>query len=157
MYYLFSSLSIIIWNCKSILCTIIASLLYHVKMQKVCNYLLLTYFIFIWYRNKIVMIYSRWNQYYPNASYHPYPHQSLLYSPILFDMTHSFIIVKTPILSNIETFHIYLKLRKVRLLSTFAYTFILSNIVNPSEWSRFVYIIRYRNILSIHLELWQVR
>ena len=157
MYYLFSSLSTIIWNCKSILCTIIAYLSYHVKIQKVCNYSLSMYFTFFWYRTKIVMIYSRWNQCYPNVSYHPWSRQSSWYSPILSHTPPSFVIVKKPILSNIEIFYIDLKLRKVRLLSTIAYMIILSNIVNPSEWSRFVHIIRNCNILRLHLELWQVR
>ena len=93
MYYLFSSLSTIIWNCNSNLCTIIAYLSYHVKMQKVCNYSLSMYFTFFWYRTKIVMIYSRWNQSYPNVSYHPWSRQSSWYSPISFHTPPSFIIV----------------------------------------------------------------
>ena len=91
------------------------------------------------------MIYSHWNQYYPNASYDPYPYQSSKYSPILFHMTLSFILVQTLILSNIAILYIDLKLWQVRLISVFACTFVLSNTVNTSESSRII-------VLSILVE-----
>ena len=115
------------------------------KSEKVWNYLFLLCFVFVWYRDAIIIIYSHWNQYYPNASYHPYLYKSSIYSPILFHIILSFIIVKTLILSNIVILYIYLKLWQVRLLSVLAFMFVLSNTMNPSEWSRFV-------VLSILVE-----
>lgn len=110
-YYLFLSLSTIIWNCNSNVCTIIIYLSYHVKMQKVCNYSLSTYSILFWFRTKFVMIYSRPIQCHPNVSYYPWSRESSHFYPILSHWSLSFVIVKKTISSDIEMFYIDLKLR----------------------------------------------
>ena len=108
------------------------------KSEKVWNYLFLLCFVFVWYRDEIIIIYSHWSQYYPNLSFYPYLYKSSNYFPILYHTNLSFTLAKknhTTQYCNIVYWseivigknHIW-----IRIL------FVLSIIVNTTDLSRIV-------------------
>ena len=151
-YYLFLSLSTIIWNCNSNVCTIIVSLSYHVKMWKVCNYSLSTYSILFWYRTKFVMIYSRPIQCHPNVSYYPLSMIAWIF-PFLSNIVSLITIIRYCKKNNLIRYWNVLHWSEIALgtiMNHYCIIFFKSNIAKPSQWSGFVHItriIQYWNIL----------